>query len=198
MTCSKSFPDIIISHVNKTFDGKTVLADFSARIISGQVNCISGPSGSGKTTLSRLICSLDTPDSGTISGMQGRKLSVVFQEDRLCENLTGATNIRFASGAPAPEVSAAMEATGLSDCLSQKVSTLSGGQRRRVAIARALLADFDLLVLDEPFKGLDDATKKTVIDWIKDRIAGKTVVLITHDEEEAMALGCVGEAVHIG
>ena len=86
----------------------------------------------------------------------------------------------------------------ISDCLSslgltgyeyKKVCKLSGGEKQRVAIARALMANYDILLMDEPFTGLDDSTKDTVINYIKKRTVGKTVLLVTHNQDEAYTLG---------
>ena len=71
---------------------------------------------------------------------------------------------------------------------TKPVSELSGGMRRRVAIARALLAESELILMDEPFKGLDEGTRETVITYVKEMTVGRTVILVTHDEEDAAAL----------
>ena len=132
---------------------------------------------------------LETPDSGTISGLSGLKMSAVFQEDRLCENLSPVSNIRLvAPFLKKPEIIAAMESVGLSGCFYQPVRELSGGMKRRTAILRALLAEYDVLFLDEPFKGLDAETRRLVIEDTKERSKGKTVILITHEQEDAAAM----------
>lgn len=81
-----------------------------------------------------------------------------------------------------------MEQIGLYDCAKKKVSELSGGMKRRVAILRALLADYDILFLDEPFKGLDKDTKDLVIKYTGQHITGKTVIFTTHVHSEISAL----------
>ena len=78
---------------------------------------------------------------------------------------------------------------GLGDSLGQPVRTLSGGMKRRVAILRALAAEYDVLLADEPFKGLDEATKEQVMATFLERTQGKTVLLVTHETREAQALG---------
>ena len=133
--------DIVIRGLCKAFDGKQVLRDFSAALPAGQVTGLMAPSGAGKTTLLRILMGLETPDRGTITGLEGLRLSAVFQEDRLCENLDPVSNLRLVtptlSRAAAEE---ALKAVGLTDCLHQPTRELSGGMRRRVAILRALLA----------------------------------------------------------
>ena len=184
--------DIVIRGLSKAFDGKQVLRDFSAVLPAGQVTGLMAPSGAGKTTLLRILMGLEMPDRGTITGLQGLRLSAVFQEDRLCENLNPASNLRLVT--PTLSQSAAekaLTAVGLTDCLHQPVRELSGGMRRRVAILRALLAEYDLLFLDEPFKGLDRETKEVVMADTRRRCDGRTVLFVTHDPTKLEAMGAV-------
>ena len=181
--------DIVLDKLCKTYGTHTVLNDFSARIPEGRVTAVMAPSGTGKTTLLRILMGLETPDSGTISGLSGLKMSAVFQEDRLCENLSPVSNIRLvAPFLKKSEIIAAMESVGLSGCFYQPVRELSGGMKRRTAILRALLAEYDILFLDEPFKGLDAETRRLVIEDTRERSKGKTVILITHEQEDAAAM----------
>ena len=184
--------DIVIRGLSKAFEGKQVLRDFSAVLPAGQVTGLMAPSGAGKTTLLRILMGLEMPDRGTITGLQGLRLSAVFQEDRLCENLNPVSNLRLVT--PTLSQSAAegaLTAVGLTDCLHQPARELSGGMRRRVAILRALLAEYDLLFLDEPFKGLDRETKEVVIADTRRRCDGRTVLFVTHDPTELEAMGAV-------
>ena len=182
--------DIVLNSICKAYGDNRVLVNFSAVIPAGKIACVTGPSGRGKTTLLRLLMGLESPESGDVLGMAGLRLSAIFQEDRLCENLSPVSNIRLACPQRSQrDIAAALEAMGLAGCVAQPVRTLSGGMRRRVALLRALMADYDILFLDEPFKGLDAATKAAVIDETRRRIAGKSVLLVTHDPEEATALG---------
>jgi len=119
--------------------------------------------------------------------MENQRKSVVFQEDRLCENLSAASNIRLVCHKPIKtnDIIEAMSIVGLaSDFAKQPTRSMSGGQQRRVAILRALMAEYDILFLDEPFKGLDLETKKKVMLYTKEQSKGKTVIFITHDKEE--------------
>ena len=182
--------DIVIRSLCKAFDGKPVLQGFSATLPAGQVSCIMAPSGGGKTTLLRILLGLEAADSGQIHGLAGLRLSAVFQEDRLLENLGPVANIRLVNPRRTRgEVLAALVAVRLSGCEDQPVHELSGGMRRRVAILRALLAEWDVLLLDEPFKGLDEETKACVLDFVCRAVEGRTAVLVTHDAAEARALG---------
>ena len=184
--------DIMIQGLYKAFVGKEVLRDFSAVLPAGRVTGLMAPSGTGKTTLLRILMGLERPDRGTITGLQGLRLSAVFQEDRLCENLNPVSNLRLVTPALSREAAeAALAAVGLTDCLNQPVRELSGGMRRRVAILRALLAEYDLLFLDEPFKGLDRETKEVVMADTRRRCDGRTVLFVTHDPTELEAMGAV-------
>ena len=171
--------DIVIEGLWKSFGEKTVLHDFSAVLPAGTTTGLMAPSGAGKTTLLRILMGLESSDRGTILGLEGLRLSAVFQEDRLCENLNPVSNLRLVTPSLSrKEAEEALRAVGLTDCLKQPARELSGGMRRRVAILRALLADYDLLLLDEPFKGLDQETKETVM-------------ADTHDQTELEAMGAV-------
>lgn len=182
--------DIRLDKIYKAYGSNQVLKGFSVVFKAGKTTCIMAPSGYGKTTLLRILMELEQPDSGTISGLEGLRRSVVFQEDRLCDNLSPVTNIRLVCPHKTPEqVKEALTALGLSSCIHQPARELSGGMRRRVALLRALMAEYDLLLLDEPFKGLDAETKAEVMDYTHRSIQGKTVILVTHDPEEAEALG---------
>lgn len=182
--------DIRIEKLCKSYGENRVLTDFSAVFPEGETSCVMGASGCGKTTLLRLLLGLEKPDGGTILGLP-EKISAVFQEDRLAEPFSAEANLALVTGPHVPRetLRSALSALGLSGSLDKPVRELSGGMRRRVAIARALVYDAPLLLLDEPFKGLDEETKKTVMDYVKAHAAGKTVILVTHDEDEAEYLG---------
>lgn len=181
---------IKLKHVSKAFEGKQIFDDFSAVFPEGEIIGIMAPSGYGKTTLLRMLMGLIVPDEGQILGIEGKKKSAVFQEDRLCENLSASANIRLVNpNLSQGETEKAMNAVGLGDCVHQPVRELSGGMRRRVAILRALLCEYEILYLDEPFKGLDQETKELVMKDTKRRCQGKTVFLVTHDAAEIDAMG---------
>ena len=181
---------IYVKNVSKSFGSKKVLQNLNLTIEPGKISCIMAPSGAGKTTLLRILMGLEEADSGCITGLEGKRFSAVFQEERLCEYMTAVENIRLVTpGLDAGSVVQEMDRLGLGDCCAQPVSQLSGGMRRRVSILRALLAAYDVLCLDEPFKGLDDARKEQTLAYVKQKAAGRTVLFVTHDEKEALALG---------
>jgi NitT/TauT family transport system ATP-binding protein len=182
--------DIIIKNLTKTYNGKIVLNNLNLTIKSGETSCIMAPSGMGKTTLLRIIMGLEEPDSGSIKGLEDLKISTVFQEDRLCEYLTPINNIKLVNPTLTDQqILGALSSFGLSGCERQKTSELSGGMKRRIAILRAIMAEYDILFLDEPFKGIDINTKETVISEIIKRTKGKTIIFVTHDEAEASLMG---------
>ncbi|MDE7273480.1 MAG: ATP-binding cassette domain-containing protein [Lachnospiraceae bacterium] len=181
---------ICVSKLTKSFDGKVVFRDMDMTIPTGETVCIMAPSGAGKTTLLRILMGLEQADSGSITGLEGMRFSAVFQEERLCENMTAIENIRLVTPALRIQgITKEMGHLGLGTCCSQPVSELSGGMRRRVSILRALLAEYEILFLDEPFKGLDDVIKRQVMAYVLEKTKGKTVLFVTHDRKEARDLG---------
>lgn len=184
--------EIRLERVCKSYHGAPVLRGLSAAFPAGLVSCIMAPSGTGKTTLLRILMGLERADAGRITGLDGRRFGVVFQEDRLCPWLTARDNIMLVSPSlKRGEAEAALSEMGLDGTAGQPIGELSGGMCRRVAILRALLSDCDTLLLDEPFKGLDAETKASVIEVVRRRAAGKTVLLVTHDPAEGEAMGAV-------
>ena len=159
---------------------------------SGQVYCLMGSSGSGKTTFFRILLGLEEADSGSMEGLQGIRASAVFQENRLCESFTPVDNITMVI--PGRSSRSRKQARGEllrllpEEALSRPVSTLSGGMKRRVAIIRALSVPCDMILMDEPFTGLDENTKRTVIQYIKEKTRDKLVIISTHQEEDVALL----------
>ena len=180
---------ITLRGVTKRFGTQVVLDGLDLDLADGVVTAVMGPNGSGKTTLARLLLGLTAPDDGTITGVDVRRGAMTFQEDRLCEQLTAVGNVRLVLDHATHSVAAVadeLRLVGLDpDALAKPVRDLSGGQRRRVAIVRAVLPAADLVVLDEPFKGLDTDAKGQLMDYVRKRCAGRTVLLITHDAAEA-------------
>ena len=181
---------IKIDELNKSFGDTAVFKEFSAEFEDGCVTCIMGSSGIGKTTLLRILMGLEDYDDGHITGLENKTMAAVFQEDRLCENLTVSANIRMTGGKDEKgiseqEVVKYLEIIGMKDMAGKQVSELSGGMKRRVAILRAVLADRDIVFFDEPLKGLDQETEKKVMETIVPLLSGKTVLWVTHREDEA-------------
>lgn len=171
---------MIIRNISKSYDEKKVLDNLSFEIPDKGIFGIFGASGHGKTTLLRLICGLETPDSGEILGTTELKISVVFQEDRLLPSLTALENVALVSDKAT--ASGLLERVGLAESADKYPSELSGGMSRRTAIARALAYGGDMLILDEPFKGLETELKEDIGKLICEYAQTKPVIIVTHDE----------------
>ena len=182
--------NINIRNLTKKYGKKEIFKNFSLEIETGKVTALMGKSGFGKTTLIRILMGLEKYDEGKIKGLENQKISTVFQEDRLCENLSAITNISIVCEKETSirEISVELEKIGLKESQNKPVKTLSGGMKRRVAIIRCIMAKSDIIIFDEPLKGLDEITKKNVINYLKEKIRGKTVIIVTHDIEEARQL----------
>ena len=178
--------DIKVDHVSKAYGEQQILRDLCCVFPEGKTTCIRGRSGCGKTTLIRLLLGLDIREKGKIEGISDRKISAVFQEDRLCENLSAASNIRLVCTETISDRE--LEEAYKAVALQKPVRELSGGMRRRVSILRALLADSDCVIMDEPLRGLDEKTRTKTIDYIKKKTEGKTLIFVTHEEQEAVWL----------
>ena len=178
---------VSLKNVTLSFGDKLILDSFSAELPMGGICCFSGPSGCGKTTLFRLISGLIKPQSGEISS-DYKKLSFMFQEDRLLPWLSALKNVEavLPSG-NRDKAGLLLQEFGLGGELHARPSELSGGMQRRVALARALAYGGDLLLLDEPFKGLEPALIRRLSAFIQKECG--TVYVITHSENEAELLG---------
>ncbi|HRA75769.1 MAG TPA: ATP-binding cassette domain-containing protein [Propionicimonas sp.] len=166
---------------------RPVLRGFSLALPETGTVCLLGPSGCGKTTVLRVLAGLETVQAGTVSGLAGRRVSMVFQENRLLPWETARQNASTRDDAGTG--AAWLQALGLGDSLDRRPGELSGGMARRVAIARALAAPSDLLLLDEPFAGLDEPTWQDAARRIAAVGAHRLTVLVTHVPDHAAALG---------
>ncbi len=158
-------------------------------IPDGQITAIMAPSGKGKTTLLRLIAGLLSPDSGSIERQDG-EVGMMFQEPRLFAQLTVVQNVMLVIKNKKEKRERAMhllQLFGVDDAADKYPEELSGGMAKRVSLARAIAYDAPILLLDEPFSGLDDQTKQIAMQHAKQELHGKTVLLVTHDINEANA-----------
>lgn len=181
-----------LNNISVRFDGKSVLSGCGLSLGDGERLALMGPSGCGKTTLLRVALSLQPPDTGSVSGDPGRT-AVVFQEPRLLPWRTAAENVNVVlSDTPEtmPEALSMLERVELSDAGEKYPAELSGGMQQRVSIARALAFRPDLLVLDEPFRGLDDELRGRMVSLLNTSLQSASLLLVTHSEEEAKTLGC--------
>lgn len=175
--------------VCKAYGEKIVLSGFDMYAENGGVTWIMGVSGCGKTTLLRIIAGLEDYE-GIITEIPKGGISMVFQEDRLFEELSPIENCLLAGGKRGSECSQMLIAAGLSEeDIKRPSGQLSGGMKRRTAIVRALCADFGLLLLDEPFGGLDGMTKSLTAELLGKECRGKTIIAVTHDPEDIKLIG---------
>ena len=174
---------ITLDRVSFAYGNTPILTDFSLTLPQSGAVCLFGPSGCGKTTLLRLIAGLEVPTSGSVCREDGR-IAMVFQENRLAPWLTVRENLLLVTD-DTDAVDKALSAVSLQDTADRYPDELSGGMQRRVALARALAFGGDLLLLDEPFNGLDDALKESVANALRERFAEGLIVLVTHSLDEA-------------
>lgn len=182
-----------IINVSKAFKDHKVLLDFSQEFQCGMY-ALMGESGIGKTTLLRMIAGLETPDKGEIR-VDRTKLRMLFQEDRLVSEFQAYTNLKLLN----PKLNKqdalqAMKCIGIDDADKKDiydipVSQYSGGMRRRVSLLSVILSGADILLLDEPFYGLDLDTKCKTMDYVKAQAKDRLLIFTTHDEFDVEYLG---------
>ncbi len=182
--------NICLKNITKKYEDTLGLNQVSLEFAEGETACIMGPSGIGKTTLINIIMGLVKADSGTLTGLEGKKIAAVFQENRLCEEIDAVHNVKLVCNKNVTELQIKEEfkEVGLLEYENKKTRELSGGMKRRVAIVRAVMAESDIIIMDEPFKGLDEKLKEQVINYIRRKTRGKTVIVVTHNKEEVDAL----------
>lgn len=188
---------LALRDLTKSYGSQLIWQNLDADLLSGHIYCLMGSSGSGKTTLFRILLGLEAADAGNVSmspssASQGPEdvLTAVFQEDRLCESFSPLDNVLLTVGRSCSRSQVYHELCRLlpEESVIRPVSTLSGGMKRRVTIARAVLTPSLGILMDEPFTGLDEYTKKLVIAYIKEKTAGKLLLISTHQEEDIALL----------
>lgn len=180
----------------KHFGDKCIFDNYTFQIEEGTITALSAPSGRGKTTLLRLLTGLEKNENPSCGDFGSLRYSYVFQEDRLIEGYSALDNITLVKDEAYSdeEILKALSALEL-DTPHQKVREYSGGMKRRVAILRALFAPYDILLLDEPFKGLDEELLEKTAAFVRERTAGRTVILVTHEERDLKLLAVEREVV---
>ena len=179
-----------LKDVSLSFGAFEVLRGASLTLGQGERIAITGPSGCGKTSLLHVIVGLLHPDSGLVRNRAART-GCVFQEPRLFPWLSAEENVSIVMphGTHGQDALMLLKKLGLADSAEKHPCELSGGMQQRAALARALAYAPDLLLLDEPFRALDAASKALAIDAVNERV-DCAVILVTHSPEEADALGC--------
>lgn len=179
---------IQIVNVSKKFDKKTIFKNLTLEFEEGITTSIMAPSGFGKTTLINMISGLDKNYEGRINfaKIKQKDIVVMFQEDRLIENLSVFKNLKLVSKNTNKIVELLIDFE-LESKIDEKVSKLSGGEKRRVALIRTLLTNKKVMILDEPFNGLDDMTKKKIFAYLKkyQKENDRTFILVLHDHNDA-------------
>lgn len=179
-----------LTGISHRYGDQPVLENRNLILHPGQRLALMGPSGCGKTTLLRIALGLLKPTEGTAEN-SFRKTSVVFQEPRLLPWRTALENVNLVLGDGKSTLETAgtfLKQVKLSEAADKYPRELSGGMQQRVAVARALAADGDLLILDEPFKAMDEALREQIISRVAETQAA--ILLVTHEESEAEMLGC--------
>ena len=183
--------NVTLSYQDKKMT-KTVLDDVTLAIPRDKITVIMGPSGCGKTTLLRLLAGLLAPTLGNVTRETG-SISYLFQDPALLPWLTAAENVNLVLSDTKATLPAAVEwlsRVGLANEADTYPSALSGGMRQRVALARALSTDAELLLLDEPFRGMDEDLHARMRELIRQFRQGKTTVIVTHDAKDAEIADC--------
>lgn len=182
-----------IQNLRKAYQGEVIFDGLNITFREHEITCVLGPSGVGKSTLFNIIAKIETYDSGSIEGIEGKRIAYVFQEDRLLEWKNVYENIAFVIAEQKnirSRVEEAIRSVKLTGFENYYPRELSGGMRQRVSLARAFVYNPDVMIMDEPFKGLDIALKEDIIDdfeahWQKNQYC---VMMSTHDIEEALRL----------
>ena len=183
--------NVTLSYQDKKMT-KTVLDDVTLAIPRDKITVIMGPSGCGKTTLLRLLAGLLAPTLGNVTRETG-SISYLFQDPALLPWLTAAENVNLVLSDTKATLPAAVEwlsRVELSGEANTYPASLSGGMRQRVALARALSTDAELLLLDEPLRGMDEDLHRRMRELIHDCRKGKTTVIVTHDVQDAEMADC--------
>ncbi|MFP9131064.1 ATP-binding cassette domain-containing protein [Niallia sp. BSM11] len=195
---------IELKDINKSFDGKPVLSNFSLKIKKNEFVSIVGSSGAGKTTVLNIIGLLDKPDKGNVSvagyvnpnkketmHLRRYTMGYIFQNYVLMDNETVYKNLliskTYNNSFSKEKLIDTLEKVGLdSTALNKKVYQLSGGEQQRIAIARIMLKPCEIILADEPTGNLDSSNKKLILSLFHQlQKLGKTIVCVTHDKEIA-------------
>lgn len=176
---------IQINNLTKKYGDKVVFENYTNTFDFNGILLLKGVSGLGKTTLMRMIAGLENADKGEIL-KSTKSVSFMFQEDRLIPFVSVLKNLT----AVCSEEKALnyLKLMGLENEKDNSPLSLSGGMRRRVALARALCFQSDLVILDEPFKGLDEELKSTICEIIKEESKKRDFIIISHDSQDAELL----------
>ena len=172
-----SAPGLYLENIWKSYGENQLYEEFNSSYEKGQIYYFRTPSGSGKTTLFRMIAGLEMPDEGQI--FKTGRIAYAFQEDRLCEAYSAIKNLELVCGNTA-EAGRYLAALLEEEDLQKPCSQLSGGMRRRVEVARAFAAQREIVLLDEPFAGLDEENRRKMQEYIEEHGRDKVVLISSH------------------
>ena len=186
-----------IQKLSKAYGSLQVCKEFSLELEQDKIHCFLGPSGCGKTTLLHILSGILAADQGSVFGIDEKKIAYIFQEERLLPWYTVEQNIHFVlKGHYEREeilerTAKALELVDLKDFSKHFPHELSGGMKQRVSFARAFAYGGEMIIMDEPFKGLHRELKFALMDYVKNYYLQNHpyLVFVTHDQEEAMYLG---------
>lgn len=184
---------MIISDLSKKFGKKILFRSFSLNTGNTGIIALWGESGKGKTTLLRMISGLDKKYTGKIDLEGKNKIAYVFQEPRLLNNLTALENVSLPLGNTKNANADAeiwLKKMGLENDLHTYPEEMSGGMKQRVSLARAFAYEGDILLLDEPFNGIDPERTKAIMDILIDYSKERLCIIISHNKEHIDYLGC--------
>ena len=195
MATPPSPPVLEARHLERRFGAARALRGVSLAVSPGECHLVLGPNGAGKSTLLRLLAGLARPTSGTVTRAGGRRsIGLLSHQSQLYSDLTAVENLTFTGrlygiADPGGRARARLAAVGLAERADEPVRGLSRGMVQRVAIARALLHGPSVLLLDEPFTGLDPQSSELTLGLLAaEQAAGRALVLVTHDAQEAWEL----------
>lgn len=170
--------NLSLQDIKVSYGEKQVLQGFSATYEPDKLYVLDSPSGSGKTTLLRIIAGLTKPDAGTVD-TGGQKVAMLFQEDRLCEEYSALKNVELVAISRSAAKEHLLQLLDEAD-IYKPCKELSGGMKRRVALARAFAAGADILLLDEPYNGLDEENRMRVAGYIEENGKNRVVIMASH------------------
>ncbi|MEX2408509.1 MAG: ABC transporter ATP-binding protein [Rhodovibrionaceae bacterium] len=198
MTSTADSPALRVRDARLSYGGRLLFDGLDCDLPEGQTTCLLGPSGVGKSSLLRLIAGLQHAAEGSVRDAEGRplagRLAYMAQQDLLLpwlsvlDNITLGARLRGDTATPA-KAGALLEAVGLGAEAAQLPATLSGGMRQRAALARTLMEERPIVLMDEPFSALDAITRLEIQSLAAKLLAGRSVLVVTHDPLEALRLG---------
>lgn len=172
-----------LENLTVEYQKNKILENVSVSFVDGTITAITGRSGIGKTTLLRVLCGLKKPSDGKVLSSYNRP-AYIFQEPRLFPWMTALENVLAVCNDEEKARHYLSRLLPDEGALLKYPHELSGGMKQRVSIARAIAYEPDLLLMDEPFRGLDPETKEETVRLVLDSIRRKTVLTVTHDEED--------------